>query len=206
MWHELFKGVPDCIGAVVRIYFVASYRCMHYVIHLPSYNGSWPSVRLYASSGLGLNEFVLQAFHSKPSMASVLSSSLLRRCKASSVLGITARCPVWASIHRVAEKTHSRKPIYKILHCPGPIGPLLSGSLLNRHTTLPQDVVSLNRYAVGEPRVGGINSPRSRSIRTNTSPVTALPPRTRRSPPACARSCSPHGRSSPRGPALLRKR
>ena len=37
MRNELFKGVSDCLRALVRIYFVATYRCIHYVVHLPSY-------------------------------------------------------------------------------------------------------------------------------------------------------------------------
>src|SRR5919107_5118664 len=43
MRHELFEGVSECLGAVVRIYFVAAYRCIHYVVHLPNYKDPWQS-------------------------------------------------------------------------------------------------------------------------------------------------------------------
>ena len=51
------------------------------------------------------------------------------------------------SIHSIAEKRSSRKPISKILYTPGPIGPELSGLPPDRYRVLPQDVVVLDGYA-----------------------------------------------------------
>jgi hypothetical protein len=42
-----------------------------------------------------------------------------------------------ASIHRESEKRSSRKPIYEILHSPGPIGSELLDTRVSTHTTQP---------------------------------------------------------------------
>ncbi len=51
------------------------------------------------------------------------------------------------SIHRIAAKKRSRKPISKILHSTGPIGPELPGLPPDRYSVLPQHVVGLDEYA-----------------------------------------------------------
>jgi hypothetical protein len=51
------------------------------------------------------------------------------------------------SIHSIAEKKSSRKPISKILHSPGPIVPGSPGLLPYRYRVLPQNVVVLDGYA-----------------------------------------------------------